>query len=437
MVAPIWHSPSHPCNTQAPPLRQSTELGGASNPSGLNCDHSGSICNAEPNVDAVSARDDYSVKSMSRSKRSSCISVKSSITGSHKSSVSSLALRQRAKAEAARVKLNFAAQEAEILKQQADLKAKLKILKSKKEVDEAGAKLNIFEESLNGDECIERPKDAHIQSTQRERTEAFVREQSLQTPVQNINADVVGKVLNPLAPVFQTDQSCGKCDVVGKVLNPLAPVFQTDQSCGKCEVLWDVTNVYSSLTKFIMKKELSLSRLSTFDDKAEFYNVWKDGFKETVKELDISPIKEIDLLIKHLGPESKKWAISIRTANASNPQCGKERIWERLDGRFASPEIIEMCLKKKLAEFPKLGVKDNKKLFELCDIVSEIEALKEVGHYQSLLSYYDTSSGVNPITCKLPYGLQEKWTTKAMAYKQTFSALSSIFFLYKIHQGSS
>ena len=54
---------------------------------------------------------------MSRSNRSSCISVKSSITGSHKSSVSSLALRQRAKAEAACVKLNFAAQEAEILKQ--------------------------------------------------------------------------------------------------------------------------------------------------------------------------------------------------------------------------------------------------------------------------------------------------------------------------------
>ena len=52
--------------------------------------------------------------------------------------------------------------------------------------------------------------------------------------------------------------------------------------------------------------------------------------------------------------------------------------------------------------------------------MSEIEALKEVGHYQSLLSYYDTSSGVNPIICKLPYGLQEKWTTKAMNYKQTF-----------------
>ena len=28
MVAPIWHSSGHPCNTQAPPLRQSTELGG-------------------------------------------------------------------------------------------------------------------------------------------------------------------------------------------------------------------------------------------------------------------------------------------------------------------------------------------------------------------------------------------------------------------------
>ena len=116
------------------------------------------------------------------------------------------------------------------------MKAKLKILKSKKEVVEAEAKLNIFEESLNGDEYIQRPEDAHVQPTQRERTEAFVREQSLHTPVQNINADVVGKVLNPLAPVYQTDQSCGKCELLG-----------------------DVTNVYSSLTKSIMKKELSLS----------------------------------------------------------------------------------------------------------------------------------------------------------------------------------
>ena len=107
----------------------------------------------------------------------------------------------------------------------------------------------------------------YVQSTQREHTEAFAREQSLQTPVQNINADV------------------------GQILNTTAPVFQTDQSCGKCEVLGDVTNVYSSLTKFIMKKELSLSRLSTFDDKAEFYNVWKHGFKETVRELDISPVE--------------------------------------------------------------------------------------------------------------------------------------------------
>ena len=77
-------------------------------------------------------------------------------------------------------------------------------------------------------------------------------------------------------------------------------------------------------------------------------------------------------------------------------------------------------LKKKLVEFPKINNKEHKKLFDLFDIVSEIEALKGLEQYSKLLSYFDTSAGVNPIVCKLPGNLQEKWMSHAMKYKQNY-----------------
>ena len=38
--------------------------------------------------------------------------------------------------------------------------------------------------------------------------------------------------------------------------------------------------------------------------------------------------------------------------------------------------------------------------------------------YSSLLSYFNTSSGIIPIINKLPFQLQEKWTTRAVNYKK-------------------
>jgi hypothetical protein len=77
-----------------------------------------------------------------------------------------------------------------------------------------------------------------------------------------------------------------------------------------------------------------------------------------------------------------------------------------------------VALKKKLEQFPRITNKDNLKLFELVDILAEIGSIKEDPTYSSLLSYYDTSSGILPIIQKLPYGLQEKWTTRAVRYKK-------------------
>nr|XP_034334815.1 uncharacterized protein LOC117691978 [Crassostrea gigas] len=81
--------------------------------------------------------------------------------------------------------------------------------------------------------------------------------------------------------------------------------------------------------------------------------------------------------------------------------------------------MIEAALKNKLSAFPRLSIKDNKRLYDLVDIVSEIEAAKEIPHLSSLFAYFDSSSGVNPIVSKLPYQIQEKWTRHANRFKES------------------
>lgn len=81
-----------------------------------------------------------------------------------------------------------------------------------------------------------------------------------------------------------------------------------------------------------------------------------------MQELQVSTEEEIDLLIKYLDPESSRQANSIKAANFGDPRKGLSRIWERLNNRYGSPEMVEFAFKQKIANIPKLTNKDNSKL---------------------------------------------------------------------------
>nr|XP_034305596.1 uncharacterized protein LOC117682359 [Crassostrea gigas] len=179
-------------------------------------------------------------------------------------------------------------------------------------------------------------------------------------------------------------------------------------------------SVLGGLVQFLLKKDLLLTRFSKFNDSPETFIVWKTSFKSIVNELNVSPFEEMDLLVKWLGPTSSTFATSIRASNVHAPERGLQRIWERLHDRYGRPEMVEATIKKKLDNFPKLSSKEMNRLYDLLDILSELESTKSDVHYSQLLSYFDTSSGINPIVNKLPYGLQEKWTTRASTYKKQY-----------------
>ena len=142
-------------------------------------------------------------------------------------------------------------------------------------------------------------------------------------------------------------------------------------------------------------------------------------------ELTVTPSEELDLLIKWLGPDSSRQAECIKTASAGNHVDALQRLWNRLDIRYGSPELIEACLRNKLANFPKLSNSpaDSKRLYELYDLLSEVQCIKMNPQYSAVLTVYDSSTGVNQVVSRLPTNLQEKWSTLANKYKNQHNML--------------
>lgn len=326
---------------------------------------------------------------------------------------------QRAKAQAARIGLKYAEEENLVLKRKAQLKeqqklsaakkkthierfkqeceAELKLLDQRKTAAEEDAALNALELEAEeqGPVVYRLPRDTIVSQ---ERTADYVEARRLNfTP-------------EPTASRDHHDQDIPVCDT--------EPANEHVDNHIVASASHPAQNQLSEFTRFLLKKDLLMCRLKNVSDHPESYSAWKAKFKSVMKELKVSTEEEIYLMIKYLGPESSKHANSIKISNVNNPTRGLKRVWQRLDERYGSPEMMELALKQKLFSLPKLTNKDNKSLYELCDILSEVEAGKEDEKYAELLSYFDSSAGILPVLNKLPYSIQEKWTNHAVNYKK-------------------
>ena len=184
---------------------------------------------------------------------------------------SSTASRQRAKVEAAKARLQYARKEVELKKQQATLEAELSLLSHEKEVAAAEA------ETEAEAEVLEKQSSTHSRcSSSSERSISLTR-----LPPES-GAERTANYVKHHCMV--------KPDVENSTLNPAAHPFD-----------W---------TNLLLKKELLLNRMSTFNDTPETYISWWETFRSAVVQLSLTPSEEMDLLIKHLRPESRSrlWA---------------------------------------------------------------------------------------------------------------------------------
>ncbi|XP_052063923.1 uncharacterized protein LOC127703909 [Mytilus californianus] len=390
---------------------------------------------------------------------------------SGRSNASSTMMRQKANLEAARKRLEYVDQESTLVQQKAQLeanttleKAKLekmtKELEAKRDVAVAEAELHAMEEVFDESD---RETEVSSPSLTEQRTAKYIIEQSkhVNRQYEVHNSAAVNNIdtqtslhneenMNEETPVHYSAPAVNNIDTqtflrndehmneelpiqrTGKIASQVSSANQIVQQIHKetIEQIPDTNNNRTlslnygqELSKFLMKKDLIISRLLKYDDRPENYLSWKDTFKCVMSEIDASPAEEIDLMIKWLGPDSSRQINSIKISNSGNPTVALSRAWNRLVLRYGCPEMIESALQKKLQAFPKITYKDKKKLFELSDVLSEIRSVKEKQEYAALLAYFDTSVGVNPTIVKLPINLQTKWRDRAVTYKRIHSVL--------------
>lgn len=136
-----------------------------------------------------------------------------------------------------------------------------------------------------------------------------------------------------------------------------------------------------------------------------------------MSEISATTLEHLDLLVNHLGPESKIQAENIRATNSRNPEKAVNNIWERLDREYGSAETIELSLKQRISSFSALSDGDRKKFLDLSDLAAEVESVKCDPVFSTAFSYYDTSSGINEFVRKLPKRFREKWASECDRYK--------------------
>lgn len=366
---------------------------------------------------------------------------------SHTSSAGSSATKAYARAQAAKAQLAFVEKEADVMKQKADLEkqkadldANLHILKCQKEVAAAEAEVAAYEEAENqsGEGSIKLPSEAEPLDTVQRTTEYVAQQRELllseasnrsQHPPKMGDNEMKAQATNqsvgllttatqyvppPVNAGIKQEQKVNMRPANTHLLNPLAHTFQlTNNNLAEF-------NGAQDFAKYLIRKELISAGLLHFDDKPENYWAWKASFVNTIKDLSLSVREEVDLLTKWLGPKSSEQAKRIRAAHTLNPSTGLTMIWQRLEECYGSAEAIEDALLKKVEDFPRLTNRDNSKLRELADLLLELQCAKADGALPGL-AYLDTARGVRQIVEKLPFNLQERWTTVGTQYKESHS----------------
>lgn len=109
--------------------------------------------------------------------------------------------------------------------------------------------------------------------------------------------------------------------------------------------------------------------------------------------------------------------MSLKTVYRNNPDKGVQQIWQRLDGRYGSPDLVHKSIMKKLDKFPR-SASDTVKWFELADLLAEIKTSKEDSQYSSCLAHFESSVGISPILSKFHISVLEKWATRSNNYKK-------------------
>ncbi|KAH3770801.1 hypothetical protein DPMN_172094 [Dreissena polymorpha] len=81
----------------------------------------------------------------------------------------------------------------------------------------------------------------------------------------------------------------------------------------------------------------------------------------------------------------------MKSSGAQDLDTAVKLIWERLDEKYGTIESVHAAVMEKLEKVPRINAKEFERLYELSDILLEINTLKEKETFKAALSYFDSS----------------------------------------------
>ena len=170
------------------------------------------------------------------------------------------------------------------IRQKASFDADLEFLSHQKELEACVAETNILE--LKSDHASVRVELDLSDEDPMIRVENFVNRQSQSLQQQ----EAIKTEHHDRSEPLTERQECQDTVVKQEIQEPIENI-KTDKPPSYAD----------DLVKFLLRKDLTLSRLYTFNDKPENYQTWKSSFSEVMKEMSVSQSEEMDLLVKWLG----------------------------------------------------------------------------------------------------------------------------------------
>lgn len=302
-------------------------------------------------VSNLEVRSECGASNASRTSSSRC---------SSRSNSSQVAAEARAKAEAARKRAEYAKLKIDMEVERTRIDATLNALKEEGEAEAALAAAKVLEaaaenESSKADTAIGPPLSPAVS---KQRTDDYT-----DAHFSHQEDDKVDKGKTVYAPKSQYDTLYSQC-----MMQPVASstTQQQPQATRQPTVPRANINTFSShspqgyntassphkvsdrlaprttdvsdLAAFLACRDLLTSGLKVFDNHPENYLLWRSTLCKAIDGLYLKPSEELDLLTKWLGGELLQHAQRIKAVHINDPIVGLDRLWQRLNKAYGSPE---------------------------------------------------------------------------------------------------
>ncbi|XP_062830229.1 leucine-rich repeat and immunoglobulin-like domain-containing nogo receptor-interacting protein 2 isoform X1 [Anolis carolinensis] len=165
------------------------------------------------------------------------------------------------------------------------------------------------------------------------------------------------------------------------------------------------------------KKDLRDKGVEKFSDRPEDFLLWKKTFQRAIQNLRLTSEEELTLMVAWLGPTSAHQVRRIFSALIDQPERALDTAWTRLNQRYGSSTQIEASLMDRLHKFPVLKPKDFEQLWDLSDLLIELQSAKGNPQLPGF-ACLDQHLSQTAITQRLPFFLQEEWGREVFRYKQ-------------------